>query len=60
MKYINFNIIKKVNIKKKIKKKQKSNVNETGLGIFPFYLIPFNFLNEIGLRIKKNKRAESR
>ena len=44
MKYINFNIIK---MKKQIYKK-KSNVNETGLGIFSFRHVPFNFLNDIG------------
>ena len=56
MKYINFNIIK--NKYKKIKTKTKCKRARVWEFSHPRQLVPFNFLNEISLRIEKNKRAK--
>ena len=57
MKYINFNMIKK--IKTKIKYKQDGFENFL-IPANPSRLAQFNFLNGTYLEIEKNKRAESR
>ena len=61
MKNINFNIIKKENIKKlKLKKKTKIKCKRCEFGNFLIsFPALFNFLNETSLRIEKNKRVGS-